>query len=136
MAEAVFALRKAIVAKLAADAALIALMGAGRVYDEVPRGAEPPYLVLGDGSVRDWSTSSDRGHEHAFIVAAWSRQGGAAQAFDIAAAAAAALAALPAALDGHRLVNLVVLATEVRRDRERRLTQATMRLRAVTESLA
>jgi hypothetical protein len=136
MAEPSFALRKAVLARLAADAALTALIGAGRVHDEVPRGRAPPYLVIGEGTVRDWSTSSERGHEHLLVLTAWSAAGGAREAFAIAAAAAASLEGLPALLDGHRLANLVWLGTEVRREAARSLVRATVRLRAATEVTA
>jgi hypothetical protein len=133
---AALALRKAIFARLSADAPLRALIGPGSVFDEVPRGQEPPYLTLGEGNVKDWSTSSDRGHEHHLVITAWSKQGGVAEVLSIAAAAVATLEAMPAALEGHRLVNLVGLGTEVKREADRRLVKAGLRLRAVTEAVA
>ena len=133
MTDAGFALRKAIFARLVADAAIVGLIGPGAVFDEVPRGREPPYLVLGEGTVKDWSTSSDRGHEHQLTLSAWSKEGGARQALAMASAVVACLEAMASALDGHRLVNLLALSTEVRRERERRLLRASIRLRAVTE---
>jgi Protein of unknown function (DUF3168) len=134
MPEPSFALRKAIHATLSADAALVALLPPSSIFDEVPRGREPPYVVLGEGSVGDWSTSSDRGHEHQLALAIWSKEGGVRQVFAIADAAVSALERMPALLEGHRLVNLVALATEVRRETERRHVKGIVRLRAVTEA--
>ena len=133
MAEASYALRKAIFARLDSDAGLTALIGAGRVHDEVPRGRTPPYLVIGEGTVRDWSTASDRGNEHLLALTAWSKEAGAREALGIASAALAALEGLAPAIDGHRLINLVALGIEVRREDNRSLVRATLRLRAVTE---
>src|SRR5262245_5778128 len=120
MANAALALRKAIFARLSTDPALLALLGPERVFDEVPAAQEPPYLTIGEGRTREWSTSSDRGDEHQIVLTAWSKQGGAAEALGIAAAAASALETLPPGLDGHHLVNLVALATEVKRQADRR----------------
>lgn len=133
MPNASFALRKAVYSRLSSDAAVTALLGAGRIHDEVPRGREAPYAVIGEGSVKDWSTSADRGHEHVLALAAWSKEGGAKEAFAIADAIVASLEAMPATLEGHRLVNLVALATEVKREADRRLLRAAIRIRAVTE---
>jgi hypothetical protein len=127
------ALRKAIHAQLSADAPLLALLGPGRIHDEVPRGREPPYVVIGEGQLRDWSTTLYRGHEHLMLLAAWSKEGGAKEAYAIADALLAALEGLGPALDGHHLVNLVGLATDVKREADRRLVKATIRVRAVTE---
>jgi hypothetical protein len=128
-----FALRKAIHAQLSADGPLLTLLGPGRIHDEVPRGREPPYVVIGEGQIRDWSASLYRGHEHLMLLAAWSKEGGAKEVFAIAEAVLASLEGLAPALDGHRLVNLVGLATDVKREAERRLLRATIRIRAVTE---
>ncbi len=49
---------------LTADAPLSALLGGGRVYDDVPQRAELPYVTFGQSSTRDWSTGTDDGHEH------------------------------------------------------------------------
>lgn len=133
MTDASFALRKAVYARLTGTPALIALLGGARIHDEVPRALEPPCIATGEGSVADWSTSSDRGHEHRLSLSIWSKEGGAREALAIANTVIAALEAMPAALDGHRLVNLVAVATDVRREAERRLVRATIRIRAVTE---
>ena len=134
MPNASYALRKAILSRLSADVPLTALLGAGRIHDEVPRGRDAPYAVIGEGSIKDWSASTDRGHEHALPVSVWSKEGGAKEAFAIADAIVASLEAMPPALEGHRLVNLVALATEVKREADRRLIRAVIRIRAVTEA--
>ena len=63
----------------------------------------------------------------------WARAGSARSALLAAERLAALLHDAPLALEGHRLVNLRVTATEVDRDRETNLARVTLRLRAVTE---
>jgi hypothetical protein len=64
MASPGWVLQKAIYEALVANAALVALLGAPRVYDDVPRGAAFPYVTFGPSVVRDWSTGSEGGTEH------------------------------------------------------------------------
>jgi len=67
------------------------------------------------------------------LLAAWSKEGGAKEVYAIADAVLTSLEGLAPTLDGHRLVNLVGLATDVKREADRRLLRATIRIRAVTE---
>ena len=62
-----FALQQAIFAALSASSDLQALIG-NRLLDYVPRDSAFPYVVLGDGSETDWSTSTERGTEHAVQI--------------------------------------------------------------------
>ena len=80
MSTAAVALRAAIYDALVADAALNALLGGPRVYDEVPRAAAFPYVTLGECRILDWSTGTEPGEEHQLTLHAWSRQGGHAEA--------------------------------------------------------
>jgi hypothetical protein len=48
----VVALRKAIRAYLLTDAGFAAALGQ-KLYDEAPRGAEPPYALFGEAQLRD-----------------------------------------------------------------------------------
>ena len=59
MPSASWSLQQSIFTKLTADATLLALLGAPRVYDDVPQGADLPYLTFGQSTARDWSTGSD-----------------------------------------------------------------------------
>jgi hypothetical protein len=132
----ILALRAAILAATQDDAALAGLMGgAVRIYDEPPRAAEPVYAVFGDASVRDWSTGSDRGHEHDAAIVVWGRVGSARSALLAAERIAALLDGAALAPAGHRLVNLRVADTEVGRDDATNLARVTVRLRAVTEAI-
>ena len=134
-ASPVIALRKAVRAVLLADAALLAALGGPSVYDEAPREAGPPYIAYGDSLARDWSTASDRGAEQFLVVEVWSVQRGLREALDLAARVTALLDDQALALEGHRLVNLRLVAMETRRELNGRFVRASMRFRAVTEAV-
>jgi hypothetical protein len=130
---ALFALKKAIHARLVGDAALIALLGGPNVHEEPPRGAEPPYLVFGEARVRDWSTVSDRGHEHALTIDCFSKQPGVLETLALAERVEDLLQDAALALDGHRLVNLTVIGIDLAREGRAPVRRAVVRARAVTE---
>ena len=126
-------LRAAVFAALSADAGLLALLGGARIHDVPPAEAEFPFVALGEAVVADWSTATEAGTEQALTLHAFSRSGGRAQAFALAAAIAAALHDAPLALAGHRLANLRATTSEVRREADGRTFHALVRFRAVTE---
>ena len=131
--EPVLALREAIFTHLTGDAALVSLMGGARVYDEVPRDLTGVYVVFSDTRLRDWSTGSDRGHEQELTLTIWSTEGGAKRGLQAAARIEALLHDATLVLDGHRLVNLRLTASETRRDERANRSRVIFRLRAVTE---
>lgn len=134
-ASSVASLRKAIRNALIADTAFTGLLGGPRVYDEAPRGTQPPYVTFGDARTRDWSTASDRGAEHFIVLDVWTLQRGERQSLIIAARAQDILHDAPLILDNHRLVNLRFSQVETRRDNQGRFSRASLRFRAVTEAL-
>ena len=73
MPSAAWSLQKAVFAALAADAPLVALLGAARIYDDVPQASDFPYLTFGQSTARDWSTASDDGTEHTITLNIWSQ---------------------------------------------------------------
>jgi hypothetical protein len=130
----VLALRVAIRAQCAGDAALAEMMsGAIRLYDEPPRGAEPVYALFGPCQITDWSSSSDRGHEQALTIIVWATPGSTASGLRVADRLSALLDDAPLALAGHRLVNLALGGLDTERDDKTGLARTTLRLRAVTE---
>ena len=129
-----WALQKAIYQRLAADADLVSLLGAPRIYDDVPRHADFPYLTLGTIAAADWSSDASAGSEHELTVHVWSRGGGKKQAFAILEAARNALHEADLVLDGHHLVSLRCEFAEVRDDPDRLTRHGVLRLRAVTET--
>jgi hypothetical protein len=133
MPSASWALQQAIFARLTADAALLALLGAARVFDDVPQAADFPYLTFGQSIARDWSTGSDEGHEHILTLHVWSQVAGKRQAHEIMGAVRTALHDQSFALTGHRLVNLRHEFSEARRDPDGEAIHGIARFRAVTE---
>ncbi|MFG1213257.1 DUF3168 domain-containing protein [Xanthobacter flavus] len=127
------ALRAAIHAALVADAALVALLGAPRIHDVPPGDADFPFVTLGEAVVADWSTATEAGTEQALTLHVFSRSGGRAEAFAIAARLQAVLHDAALALEGHRLANLRATTAEVRRESDGRTFHALVRFRAVTE---
>jgi len=133
MSSAAAALRAAIYDALTADAALGALLGGPKVYDEPPRSVTFPYVTVGEARVTDFSTGSEPGEEHQLTLHAWSRQGGHREAHLISGALLQALDDAPLALAEHHLVNLRFATADVRREADGRTYHALVRFRAVTE---
>lgn len=135
MTNPMFALRQAMLARLSTDAILLGLLGGARINEETQRPPAPPCVTFGEASVRDASASAMRADEHQAVLTVWTDSGGAKQAFAIADQIVASLETMGPTLDGHRVANLVALATEVRREKDGRLTRAVIRVRAFTEPL-
>jgi hypothetical protein len=133
MSTAAVALRAAVHEALNADAALVALLGGPKVFDEPPPATAFPYVTLGESRAADFAAGDVRTEEHQLTLHAWSRQGGHREAHTIAGALLNALddAALP--LTEHRLVNLRFAVADVRREADGRTYHALVRFRAVTE---
>jgi hypothetical protein len=127
------ALRAAVHDALVADAALNALLGGQKIYDEPPRAAPFPYVTLGETRIADYATDGDASEEHQLTLHAWSRQGGHAQAHMITGALLQALDDAPLTLAEHTLVNFRFAVADVRREADGRTYHALVRFRAVTE---
>ena len=136
MSDAILALREAVQALLAANAALTTLIGPGRIFDEAPRAARGLYVVHGEVEARDWSTGSDRGCEQEFTLVVWAAQSGSSrQALEAAGLIVTALDQVALVLDGHALINLRWLSSRLARETRNGLPQVAIRFRAVTETL-
>ena len=127
------ALQKAVYEALCADASLTALIGNGRIYDDVPPATRPPYLVFAGATLADWSTGSEAGGAHTLDIDIWSSEKGRKEVAAIAAAARAALDGL-AALDGDwHLVSFRHETTAFERDSQTEYFRGRMRFRALVE---
>jgi hypothetical protein len=126
-------LQQSVFAALGADTQLTALLGPGRIFDDVPQGTPLPYVTLGNVTAQDWSAGSEDGTEHVFTVHVWSGARGKKQAHELLGAIRAALHDQPLAVAGHTLINLRHERSEVRRDLDAETIHATARFRAVTE---
>lgn len=132
MTHPAFALQQAVVAALAGDAGLAALV-ADRIHDSPPRASAFPYVAVGEIVAADWSGGSDEGAELRLLLHLWSRGGGKAETLAIAAAIEPLLHDQALGLSGHRLVNLRHQRTTIGQDPDGRTWHGTMRFRAVTE---
>ena len=127
------ALRNAVRERLGADAGLSARVSG--VFDEPPSGAGHPYVVFGDGQMRDWSASLSRGVEILLPLHVWTTHRGMAEALHIAHRVAGLLDEATLAVEGCRLVNLRFVSLETRRDNIGRFARASLRFRAALEIL-
>ena len=127
-----WALQQAAFAALSASDAMKEAFGdPPRVFDVPPRTAAFPYCAIGDDGVRDWSTATDRGSEHALLVHVWSRANGHKEAKLGAEAVRGALDGADLAVDG--LIDIRHLATDFARDSDGETIRATVKFRAVME---
>lgn len=127
-----FALQQAIFAALSASGELQSLIGS-RLFDYVPRDSAFPYVVLGDGSEADWSTSTETGSEHAIQIDAWSRSTGHKEAKQIAEIIRAVLHNTSLTVSGANLVDIRHLTTDFSREPDGQTFRARLSFRAVTE---
>lgn len=104
MTTASIALQKALVTALKGDALLMARVGG--VFETVPPGARPPYLVIGPDIATDWSTKTGEGREHRLRVTVWEAPMAVARCGEAMARVEAVLGSIMPTLDGHRIVTL------------------------------
>lgn len=130
----VIALRKAIRAYLFADMGFVAALGE-KLYDEAPRGMEPPYALFVEAQLRDWSADLSRGAEQLFTIGVTSTMRGLSEALELAQRIADLLDEAPLTLQDHRLIDLRFLSMETRRDQNGRIARVNLRFRATTEYL-
>lgn len=133
MASSSWSLQKVIYDVIVADAVILGLLGAPRIFDAVPDKSAFPYITLGQSSVVDWSTGSEAGEEHRLTLNVWSRAAGRRETHELMAALRTALHEHELVLDGHRLVNFRHELSEVRREADGVTTRGIVRFRAVTE---
>ncbi len=126
-------LQKAIYQKLRNDAPLLALLGGAKIYDNTPQRTEFPYVTFGQSVVRDWSTGTDKGHEHIVTLHVWSRAAGRRQVHEMIDAIETALHDQPLVMSGFILVNLRHENSDARRDPDGETYRGTVRYRATTE---
>lgn len=136
MSDAILPLRAAIQTLLAGDAALTALIGPGRVFDEAPRATRGLYITHGEVEARDWSTGSGNGCEQDLSLIIWAGESSSVKsALEAAALVALALDEARPALVGHRLIDLRWQTSRLSREPKTGLASVTSRFRAVTERL-
>jgi len=129
------ALQKALIAHLRADASLQALLGnPARIWDEAPRGAAYPHLLIGRSESRPVAADGC-GIEHSLSLRCASRFGGTEEAKAICAALRAAVHEAALEADGVRVVSIRATYADVFRSSDHRRTWGVVRVRAVTEDI-
>ena len=104
-----------------------------RLFDDVPQDTPFPYVTLGEVTTLDWSTSTELGSEHRFVIHTWSRYGGRKEIKSIMSVVYDLLHDADLPISGHVLVNLRFLFSDVFRDADGETYHGVMRFRAVTE---
>ncbi|MGU3536715.1 DUF3168 domain-containing protein [Methylobacterium sp. A54F] len=128
-------MRAALLAYLATDATLAALMGgAFRLHDEPPRGSVPVYALFGDAEVRDASVDGAARHAHTLQLVVFARAGSARTGLDAAERMARLITDANLAPAGHAVVTLRVRALSAARDERTGEARSTLTLEAVTEA--
>jgi hypothetical protein len=135
VASAALALQSALITSLQASTDLATVMGAPRIYDDVPPGTPYPYVTIGQTVERDWATGTETGSEHTVTFHVWSRTPGRRQVHLIVGLMRTVLSSAAIALTGHRLVNLRHEFSDARRESDGETYHALVRFRAVTEPL-
>jgi Protein of unknown function (DUF3168) len=128
------ALQKALYQALSTDAALLALIGPGRVHDDVPDGLKPPYVVFSDMLAAPLGSSTEDGEEHTLSIDAWSSQNGRSEVTRIAGAIRISVAQIGGIEAPCKLVAIHFTASTIAREPSSRLYRATLNFRAVTEN--
>ncbi len=129
------ALQKALIAHLRADGALQALLGdPARIWDEAPRGAGYPHLLIGRSESRPVAADGC-GVEHQLSLRCASRFGGTEEAKAICAAVRAAVHEAALEADGVRAVSIRATYADVFRSGDLKRVWGVVRIRAVTEDI-
>jgi hypothetical protein len=119
--------------RLLAHAPLLALLGGGHVFDEVPRGEQEPYVAFAGIETRDWSVQDQKAHEHFVTLDVKTRSRSRKLAQEIVSEIEAALDNAGLTLLDHALVNLRLIFWTVARSNE--FFGAVVKFRAATEPL-
>jgi len=126
-------LQQAVYAALGGSAALTALLGGARIYDDVPHAAAYPFVTMGQTSSTDWGTGGSDGEEHILTLHVWSSFGGRSEAQLIVGAIRDTLHTAHFILAGHSLVNIRQQFSDVRREADGITIHGLVRYRAVTQ---
>lgn len=129
------ALQKALILHLRADGPLKALLGdPARIWDEAPRDAVWPHLLVGRSESR-LVAADGCGVEHQLSLRCASHFGGTEEAKAICAALRAAVHEAALEADGVRTVSIRATYADVFRSNDHRRVWGVVRIRAVTEEL-
>lgn len=114
MTGAVEAVQTALVTALAGHAPLAGAVSG--IFDGPPARAAFPYVGISSAVTGDFGHKSGRGREHRLTLSIWDDGARAGRVHRLMAEMESAIEAMPAVLDGHRLVTLAFLRSRVVRD--------------------
>ena len=106
MSKTARAMQKAIFETLNSDTALTSIIGADQIFDHQITKANPPYIILSNWQVSDWSTSTEDGEEHGFSVEIWTDDRGRKSAQEIAGIVINLLHDQSPSIENSHIVNL------------------------------
>lgn len=118
---------------LLAHAPLLALLGGGHVFDELPRGVQEPYVAFAGIETRDWSVQGQKAHEHFISLEVKTKSRSRALAQDIVGEIETALDNADLTLSGHALINLRLIFWTVAKAND--AFNAVVKFRAATEEI-
>ena len=118
---------------LLSHAPLSELLGGGHVFDELPRGAQEPYVAFAGIETRDWSVQGQKAHEHFISLEVKTRSRSRALAQDIVGEIETALDNADLTVPGHALINLRLTFWTVAKANE--AFGAVVKFRAATEEI-
>jgi hypothetical protein len=133
MSSSALALQIAMRERLLAHAPLLALLGGGHVFDEVPRGEHEPFVVFAGIETRDWSVQDQKAHEHFMSLEVKTKSRSRKLVQDIVAEIESVLDDASLTLPGHVLINLRLTFWTVAKSNEN--FSAVLKFRAATEPL-
>lgn len=118
---------------LLSHAPLRLLLSGVHIYEELPRGAVPSFVVFDGLETRDWSTADQKAHEHFLTLAVRTNSRSRKLAQSVLDEIEAVLDGAALTVSGHRLVNLRLTFWSVTRERNGQTFGASLRFRAATE---
>jgi Protein of unknown function (DUF3168) len=125
--------QQAMLAALRARTSLSNILGGAHVYDELPRGANPPYVVFSNLETRDWSVMDQKAHELFITLEIATNQRSRTQIQAVTQEIESALDGANLILTDHKLVNLRCVFNTAFRNKNADVFNGTMRFRAATE---
>lgn len=120
-------------AALLGSAPLKLLLGGAHVYEELPRGAVPSFILFEASETRDWSTADHKAHEHFVTLSIHTNNRSRKLAQGLLDEIEAVLDGAALSVPGYRLVNLRLIFWSVTRERNGQNFGASLRFRAATE---
>jgi Protein of unknown function (DUF3168) len=132
-----WALQKALLAMLNADATLNTLFGTPiRLHDDIPTQPVFPFATFDRAGIRSVNADLPGAFEHQMTLKVWSHYGGRREALEGLHALRSVIdASLSMTLDDHYLINIRTVFADVFRVRNSRTFEAILNLRALTEPI-